>query len=353
LAKHILLVEPDYYTQYPPIGLFKLSTYHKEKGNTTELLKGCNYPKKQPDVTYITSLFTWAWKPVWKAVSYYKSWFPEAEVWLGGLYASLMPDHAELSGADHIFNGVFREAEDLMPDYSLDPKWDGSIVFSSRGCDRKCGFCAVPILEGKINSTRSSIKQFLWPTHTRIIFFDNNILANPYWRDILDELYELKKRVDFNQGLDARFITEEVAEKLTRLELDSCIRIAYDMRGMRGHVKKAIDNLAAVGIKKRRILVYALFNYNDTPDNFFERVRDILNWGVVCYPMRYEPIRALEKNIHISPTWDKERLEAVQKARRVIGYGGAFPPYDGLKKKFNLAGNFDEAFELRKPKGGK
>ena len=37
----------------------------------------------------------------------------------------------------------------------------------------------------------------------------------------------------------------------------------------------------------------------------------------------------------------------VARARRVIGYGGAFPPYDGLKRKVLNARNFEEAFELR------
>ena len=37
-------------------------------------------------------------------------------------------------------------------------------------------------------------------------------------------------------------------------------------------------------------------------------------------------------------------------ARRVIGYGGAFPPYEGLKKKILNAKNFTEAFGLRPEK---
>jgi len=43
----------------------------------------------------------------------------------------------------------------------------------------------------------------------------------------------------------------------------------------------------------------------------------------------------------------------VAKARRVLGYGGAFPPYEGLVKKFSKAKNFYEAFSLREPKQGK
>jgi hypothetical protein len=66
---------------------------------------------EKPDLIYVTSLYTWAWRPIWHAVRFYKSIFEEAEVWLGGLYASLMPEHAANSGADQVHMGVFEEAE--------------------------------------------------------------------------------------------------------------------------------------------------------------------------------------------------------------------------------------------------
>jgi hypothetical protein len=306
-------------------------------------------PKKKPKLIYVTSLFTWAWKPVWEAVDFFKKLYPSVEVWLGGLYASLLPNHAKQSGADHVYEGLFKDAEDLMPDYGLVPGWDGSLVFSSRGCIRSCKFCSVPILEGKLNSVKYSIKNFIWPTHTRVIFFDNNILASPGWRSIFAELEDMKLRVDFNQGLDARLITDEVAERLSRLKRERLIRLAYDERKNRKSVQKAIECLRAHGIKGREILVYVLFNYKDNPEDFFQRVKDILEWGTVAYPMRFEPLDTLEKNKYVAPAWDAKRLDMVQRARRVIGYGGAFPPYDALIKKFEKARDFDEAFRLRPP----
>src|SRR5690606_26646537 len=112
MTNQILLVEPEYYSKFPPIGLLKVSTYHKLKGDRTELIDFKNRdqrePKRAPKKIYITSLFTWTWKPVWEAVAYYKNEFPKAEIWLGGIYASLMPEHAKMSRADHIFQGIFR-----------------------------------------------------------------------------------------------------------------------------------------------------------------------------------------------------------------------------------------------------
>jgi hypothetical protein len=167
---------------------------------------------------------------------------------------------------------------------------------------------------------------------------------------IFDELQEIGLRVDFNQGLDDRLITDEVAERLSRIKKIRMVRLAYDTPQNRKFVQKAVERLNAHGIKGRQIQIYALFNHEDDPEDFFNRIRDILEWGAVAYPMRFEPLDALEKNKHVGKAWDLKRLDMVQRARRVIGYGGAFPPYTGLVNKFRYAKGFDEAFSLRPPK---
>lgn len=358
LPKHVLLVEPNYYSQYPPIGLLKLSSYHKMLGDTTELVHGITANvSRTPDITYVTSLFTWSWKPVWEAIQYYSKLFPRSKLWLGGLYASLMPEHAALSGIDpkHIFRGIFCKAEDLLPDYDLVPRWNkevrASIIFSSRGCLRSCTFCAVPRIEGKMNSEKKSIKHLIWPRHKRVIFFDNNFLASSGWESVLDEIEELKLGVDFNQGLDARLVSDKVAKRIAQLRIDPFVRLSYDYQSMEPSVKKAISLLRSYGIDGRNILVYALYNFTDSPQDLFERIKKTLSLGAVSYPMRYQPTNTLTKNTYIAQKWDEIRLNAVQRARRVIGSGGAFPPYEGmLKVKVEKCSTFDEAFgEFMKP----
>lgn len=349
---HVLLVEPNYYTRYPSLGLLKISAYHKKKGDTVEYLRGEQIPYKKPDKIYITSLFTWAWKPVHDATHFYKIKFPDVEVILGGIYASLLQDHARLSDADEVHVGLFEEAEDLMPDYDLIPEYDTSIIFTSRGCIRNCEFCAVPKLEGKPHNLKYGIKHLIHPKHKKVTLWDNNFLANKNKYDILDELSQLKLQVDFNQGIDARLITNKLAEKLGKLRI-RLLRIAYDTSSYAPQVEKAIERLNSAGINKRKIVSYTLYNYKDNPEDFLNRVRDLLNWGVVSYPMRYEPLVSLKKRSFVGINWEPYQLNSIARARRVIGFFGVFPPYKALVDKLNKANDFTEAFWLRPPRSRK
>ncbi len=343
---HVLLVEPDYYTRYPPLGLLKLGAYHRTVGDTVELVRAPSQPIRRPDLVYVTSLFSYSWRPVHEAVRYYRERFPSALVSLGGIYASLLPEHAAISGAHKVHVGLFPEAESLTPAYDLVPEWNATILFASRGCIRRCGFCSVPKLEGRPSSFRYGIVDLIYPGHKKVIFWDNNILGNPNWRSVFDEMADLQIEVDFNQGLDGRLLTEEVADKIAKCKMTT-IRLAYDYIGVGPYIEKAIRRLRELGVSARKIIVYTLFNYIDDPENFLHRVRDLLNWGAVCYPMRFEPLTSLDKNKYVSPRWDSERLNKVAHARRVLGYAGSFPPYKGLVEKFNRAEDFDEAFSVR------
>ena len=65
-------------------------------------------------------------------------------------------------------------------------------------------------------------------------------------------------RVDFNQGLDARLITPEVAGLLARLKWIRQIRMSCDTDAMLEVVLRAIERLQTCGVKPYRIFVYLL-----------------------------------------------------------------------------------------------
>lgn len=360
----VLLVEPDYYTKYPPLGLMKLASFHKSQGDEVSLVRGLIDNKDfNPDIIKITSLFTYAWKPVHKAIEFYHNLYPNAKVEVGGIYASIMPERISAQYPYvYIHIGLFKPAERYLPDYDILKtvkkwsEWDSSILFASRGCIRRCPFCVVPKLEGKINSVKTSIKDYIYPGHKKIVLWDNNFLASPKCKEVIKELQDIGLVVDFNQGLDARLIDEEKARMLADLKIE-IYRLACDSLDEADAVKNAVKLLSNYGIRGRSILIYSMYNFfdnsnssGDSPSEFLTRLNCILGLKCVAYPMRFEPLDSLTKGQYISPLWANYQLEAIAKARRVIGYGGAFPPYEGLVNKFKSAKNFDDAFRLRLPR---
>ena len=363
-AKRVLLVEPDYYSCYPPLGLLKISSYYRTIDATIRYVRGIDQLGDfYPDTIEITSLFTYSRKQVHNAIEYYHKKYPRAEVFVGGIYASLLPSELEdLFPYAHVQRGLNENADHLTPDYSILNQvdkwmdWDGSIIFTSRGCVNKCGFCMVPKLEGTLHNITDTPSELINPEHSKIIIWDNNFLAQPNWYEKAMDLKKTNKWLDFNQGLDARLLDEEKAEVLSKLKIKD-YRFAYDGDYQKKAAKNAVELLSSKGINRRQISFYTLYNFyagpntrSDTPDNFYHRVMDILEWGAVSYPMRYVPLDAENKNTYVSPNWTADQLEKVARARRVIGYGGAFPPYTALVNKLRKAGEFEEAFRLEPPK---
>lgn len=69
----VLLVEADYKNKYPPLGLMKISAYHKANEDEVTFVKGKNkeLQKQKWDRIYITTLFTFYWKKTVDIIKYY------------------------------------------------------------------------------------------------------------------------------------------------------------------------------------------------------------------------------------------------------------------------------------------
>lgn len=359
----ILLVEPDYYTKYPPLGLLKLASFHRTYGDKIQYVRGNVDSLEAPDSIEVTSLFTYSWKPVHEAVEFYHANFPEARITVGGIYATLMPGHIQKTFPFvKVHQGLHLKAENLLPSYdllqSVDKwkEWKKSIVFTTRGCIRKCPFCVVPKIEGGMKEPKYSIKPLIHPAHKEVVIWDNDFLASPYAKDILIELRDGGYRADFNQGLDARLMTEEFANILADIKSPS-IHMAYDWAWEGPYIEKAIEYLSNAGYKKKNLIFYVLHNFydeqhkkGDTPADFFHRLQDLMKWGASAYPMRFIPLNSLTRRGFVSPLWTEELLEMIADARRVLGYAGTFVNYKALANKFLGAPSFEEAMELRPKK---
>jgi len=358
---NVLLVEPDYYTTYPPLGLLKLASYHRAIGDNINYVRGIDVSvaSMEFDKIEITSLFTYAWEPVHKAIRYYHNIFPKAEIEVGGIYATLMPDHIKSTFPFvKVFKGLHPQAENYVPAYDILKKvdkwkdWNKSILFSSRGCIRKCPFCIVPKMEGKYRAIYRSVMDFVYPGHKTLVLWDNNFLVSPFAKEILTELIEHKIKPDLNQGIDARLMTDEIAELLVKAKPET-IHMAYDWVNERPYIYRAVEMLSKKGYSRREMIFYTLYNFydpvhkhGDTPDDFLKRLKDLMQLGVCSYPMRFTPLDSLEKNKFVSPLWTEKQLDLVVKARSILGFGGALIPYDYFKEQVLKANTLEEAFRF-------
>lgn len=357
----ILLVEPAYYTKYPPLGLLKLGKMEERKWNRVKLVRG-NVDLRNfiPDNIYITSLFTYSWKPVHESIDYYHKLFPSAKILVGGIYATLMPKLIRESFPFvKIHSGLVNDAENLLPAYHLLKdvekweSWNKSILFTTRGCIRKCPFCVVPKVEGGMKKPKFSVLPLVHPDHNEVVIWDNDFLASPYAKDILIELRDVGYRADFNQGLDARLMTEEYANILADIKSPS-IHMAYDWPWEGPFIKNAIDLLGDAGYKRKNLIFYVLHNFfdekhkkGDTPLDFLHRIQDLMKWGSSAYPMRFIPLDSLTRRGYVSPLWTEEKLEMIADARRVLGYAGTFVNYKALANKFLGSTTLEEAMTIR------
>lgn len=72
-----------------------------------------------PDEVAVTSCISFNYETTHAVVRVCREVFPRARIRLGGFYPSSYPDHAALSGADEIFVGRHREADEVLPALDL------------------------------------------------------------------------------------------------------------------------------------------------------------------------------------------------------------------------------------------
>lgn len=311
--KQFLLVEPVAKTPYPPLGLMKISSMLRKAHNNCVVFQqvGNDIPAglTKPQEIYITSLFTWDIDKVIDSTHFYQRKFPKAMINIGGISASLLPDYVYSKTGIMPHKGILKSAEECKPDYSLSfgRKMKSSISFTSRGCLRNCKFCNVRTLEPDFfvkNDWENDIDENL----PAITFWDNNWLASPNVQSDCEKLNKLGKRVDFNQGLDARLFDNDKAKLLSTINLDP-VRFAFDSIEYEKSVMKAIK--LAKKYFNSEIRVYVLYNFKDTPEDFFHRI-DLLNReGVMAFPMEYRPPTEQKKKVP-SYHWNTYLLRAMK-----------------------------------------
>lgn len=246
----------------------KISAYHKSIGNSVG----------------------WCYSPI-EAMSFDKVYgsqiFTDSERW--------DVPHIEMGGSGFDkYKKLPEEIDCVQPDYSIYPEFKDSIGFTTRGCIRHCSFCFVPEMEGKIRDY-CSIKK-IWRGEGNIVCFDNNILAMPNkFEESLRFCKDNKIKIDFNQGLDCRLVTKEIADLIKRYRavIRPYLRFAFDNLSYKNSVEKTCELL---GIKKMFWYVYCDEDY----ESALERLLILKRYDQTPYLMRNKSLKGDKKFIWLA-----------------------------------------------------
>lgn len=261
---------------YPNLPLMKISAYHKSKGDTVEwyepLFSG------HMDIVYMSKVFSFT--------PDYEHFIDADVIRKGGTgYCISLKDGKEVFDKSKNHN-MPDEIEHMYPDYELYGIEDKAMGFLTRGCPRGCFFCHVKDKEGKGAYKVADLKEF-WNGQSYIELLDPNILACKDRAELIEQLIESKAKVEFNQGLDVRLMTDEVIELLNRVKL-AAVHFAWDRYQDKDIVIPAFKRCAEkFKVRPRHISVYVLTNYDTTIEQDLERVMTLREMGYCPYIMRY------------------------------------------------------------------
>lgn len=263
---------------FPNLALMKISAYHKEAGDEVEWYVPFG---EKYDIVYKSKVF------------------------------SFTPDHDEIINADKVIKGgtgyainlvgnrefydkskdpsLPCEIENQYPDYSIYPQIkDTAYGFITRGCPRGCNFCIVGPKEGFRSYKVADLSDF-WSGQKNIVLMDPNLLACADRETIINELIASDANVDFNQGLDIRMMTEDLAAKISQVKIKE-IHFAWDKYEDRNIILPKLEMFRTYMPKKHghSAIVYVIVNFDTTLGQDLERIYTLRDMGYWAYVMIYD-----------------------------------------------------------------
>jgi radical SAM superfamily enzyme YgiQ (UPF0313 family) len=289
-----------------------------------------------PAAILVTSLMTYWYPGVAAAIRLAREHFPGVPVILGGIYATLCPEHAQKhSGADRVvagpgeaaISGILEEATGFAPPGPICPdredldSWPYPAldlldhpsfipILTSRGCPLDCTYCASRQLQPVYRRRRpqaSAAELIYWQDRLGLVdaaFYDDALLlaAEDHLLVILEELAGCKRTFRFHtpNGLHARLITREVAGWLKRanfatlrlgVETTALGEARLDAKLQAGELEAALAHLKEAKFAPTEIGVYLLIGLPDQEEAEVEAsIRRVKELGATPILAQYSPI---------------------------------------------------------------
>jgi len=276
--------------------------------------------KSSFDFVLVQTMMTYWYLGVEEIIEDVRALQPDAGIILGGNYVSLCGEHAGRLDADLIVKD--RDLEPLWrflsiePDLSAPGFWKGyknpesGILRLSDGCPFKCSYCCVPAIYGKFQARplERSLEELRLLSKLgvqNIAFYDDALLFEadkvlmPFLEDVLRE--GIKVNFHTPNGLNARFITQEIAQIMVRSGFKS-FYIGFESLSEKwqketgskvcsDELARAVENLTAAGARPSSITAYQLLGHPDIKTQQLERtMRFVTNLGVRGMLADFSPI---------------------------------------------------------------
>jgi radical SAM superfamily enzyme YgiQ (UPF0313 family) len=280
------------------------------------------------DFIFITSLMSYWYPGVQKAIEIARTISPHTPIILGGIYATLYHEHAsKIPCADFIYKGHMSEnirfvielfGFKLKENYSPKPYYKLNIyqhypfapILTSLGCPYGCSYCASKILfngfvQREPSDIINEIKELYAIGVRDFAFYDDALLVNAdsHIKVILKEIIKsaLKLRFHCPNGIHVRFIDDELAYLMKesgfitlRLGLETINSERQAKTGDKITVesfKKAVTRLKRYGFTKREIGVYLMYGLpGQGLEEIKEGVKFLKDLGVRINLTEFSPI---------------------------------------------------------------
>ena len=267
-------------TSFPNIALGKIARFHAQQGDEVEWVDpmfGGGYDK-----VYMSKVFNFS---------------PDYDY-------PLIADEIEKGGTGYDLHKALPDQIDrLQPDYSIYPEVNDKTAygFLTRGCPNKCKWCVVPKKEGSLKPYMD-VEEIAIEGRKNLVLMDNNILASDYGLEQIEKIIKKGYRVDFNQAMDARLVTDEIAQMLAKVRWLNQIRFGCDTHAQIEHCRRAMELVNKYKKKPAYYLLYTMIG--DDIEESYERLsmyRESKNIRVVA-----QPFRDYNNPQQIIPQWQKD-----------------------------------------------
>jgi radical SAM superfamily enzyme YgiQ (UPF0313 family) len=240
---------------------------------------------------------------------------------LGGIYASLLPEHARNIGFNIIYSQKEKHIEELditipehfncfpPPDYSHYSNTDYACLCTSLGCPFDCPYCASSSLCGdKTDKEEGQIVEEICYLYKKGIknfaFYDDALLIPPMrFISLCEKIAAKKMNISFftPNGLHSRFISKDVAKMMFRAGFKE-LRVSLEtsnehlqrklyMKTTNNEFREAVENLKTAGYNSKEIFAYLLAGMPGMSFSSVEKsIRYVSKIGVKISLAEFSPI---------------------------------------------------------------